>query len=282
MQIIHTIDAMRKFTQAHKDKTRGFVPTMGYLHEGHISLVKEARKHTDIVILSIFVNPLQFGANEDLSTYPKNFAGDIALCEAAGVDAIFAPNSNEIYPLRYPPLTTINVAEMDRNLCGAKRIGHFDGVCTVVGKLFNIVQPEKAFFGRKDIQQLRIIETMVQELNFPVKVIGCDTVRADDGLALSSRNSYLSETERNEAKIVPGLLKHITELIKNGERQVSKLMDAVAVYIGTSAVARLDYLQIVDYDTLQLVENINGKVIIATAIFIGKTRLIDNIILDEK
>ncbi len=261
----------------------GLVPTMGYLHSGHQALMKTAKQQCDIVVVSIFVNPLQFGANEDLDKYPRNLEGDMQICEEAAVNVIFAPTASEMYP-KGKPSTYVNTRDLDRYLCGASRPGHFEGVCTVVSKLFNIVQPDKAFFGRKDIQQLRIIETMTAELNFPVEIIGCDTERAADGLALSSRNSYLSSEERNLALIVPQVLAHIVAKINQGIDNTFELISEGEACIESfqtqypQAAIRLDYLQIVDYERLQLLEKIQGSVIIAVAIFIGKTRLIDNFI----
>lgn len=278
MLILSTIQQIRDFRQQYDTGIVGLVTTMGYLHEGHISLIKEAKKTCDIVIVSIFVNPLQFGANEDLSRYPRNMEGDAALCKEAGADAIFAPSVEEIYGASYPPQTKVTIANLDKYLCGAKRVGHFDGVCTIVSKLFNIVLPHKSFWGRKDIQQLRIIDTMVKDLNFPVEVIACDTKRAKDGLALSSRNSYLSATEREEALIVPQLLQFVVDQINNGQKNVNVLIQSGIDYLQQHPKVKLDYLEIVDYTCLQPVDKIQGEVVIATAIFVGKTRLIDNII----
>lgn len=278
MLIINTIKQMREFTMLHNTKSIGFVPTMGYLHNGHLSLIEEAKRTTDTVIVSIFVNPLQFGPNEDLDKYPTDITNDTELCKKAGVDVLFIPPINEMYANGYPPNTTVNIVNLDKYLCGAKRQGHFDGVCTIVCKLFNIVQPKKAFFGRKDIQQLRIIETMVADLILPVEIIPCETIRDIDGLALSSRNSYLSPNERQDALVVPKLLNLVLEQIKSGETNASKILDNAKAYLATINSAKLDYLEIVDYDNLQLQEIIYGKVVIATAIYIGKTRLIDNII----
>lgn len=280
MIIIKTISNMREFIKMHTNKIVGFVPTMGYLHLGHISLMKTAKQSSDIVIVSIFVNPLQFGANEDLDKYPSNIISDIDYCTKVGVDVLFLPDTNEIYKNGYPPNSSVSINNLDQHLCGAKRIGHFNGVCTIVSKLFNIITPNKAFFGRKDIQQLRIIEQMVNDLNFAVEIVGCDTVRAPDGLALSSRNSYLSTVEREEALVVSNVLEKIFNLIKDGQDEIKILLNTAHDFLKQYPNVRLDYLQIVDYNNLQPLNFIKGKIIIATAIFIGKTRLIDNIILD--
>jgi pantoate--beta-alanine ligase len=281
MIVVNSIAELRQWREKQIGKTIGFVPTMGYLHDGHISLIKTAKQQSDVVIVSIFVNPLQFGANEDLNNYPTNLSGDILICENNGVDLIFAPNANEIYADGYPPKTIIRINELANHLCGSKRIGHFDGVCTVVAKLFNLVQPNMAFLGQKDIQQLRIIETMVSELNIPVKIIGCLTQRNKDGLALSSRNSYLSATEKSTALIVPQVLNHIVNLIKSGETNTHNLINIGIDLINQVPNSKVDYLQIVDYTYLQPIDIISGKIIIATAVFIGNTRLIDNIILEK-
>ncbi len=283
MVLINEIAALREFinTQKYDEKSIGFVPTMGYLHDGHLMLMQEARKQCDIVVVSIFVNPLQFGINEDLSNYPRDLDRDHILCSTVPVDVIFAPSVSEIYPNGTIPIKVI-VSELSNHLCGKSRIGHFDGVCTVLTKLFNIVSPHKVFLGRKDIQQLRIVETLVHDLNIPIEVIGCDTVRNENGLALSSRNAYLSSAEYEEAIIVPNLLKYIVENIQAGEFDVAKLLEKGLLFLNACKIAKLDYLQIVDYTKLQPLSIVKGKIIIATAIFIGKTRLIDNIIYDVK
>lgn len=285
MLVIQDIRSLRGFVQTQKNngKTIGFVPTMGYLHVGHQQLMQLAKQHCDIVIVSIFINPLQFGPTEDLNNYPRNLDADIQLCESVGVSLIFTPQVNEIYP-NGTPHVSVMINKLGDNLCGASRPGHFTGVCTVVTKLFNLVTPDLAFFGCKDIQQFRIIETMVEDLNFPIKIISCDTVRASDGLALSSRNSYLSATERIAALVVPNLLHYIVAQIEDGNYDVNSLIKSGKEFIKKCAMARLDYLQIVDYTHLQLLNKVQGTIVIATAIFIGKTRLIDNIIytLGEK
>ncbi len=278
MLVINNIKDLQKWRLEQCNKTVGFVPTMGYLHDGHMYLVKKAKQYTDLAVVSIFVNPLQFGANEDLDNYPKNLENDINICKSHGVDLIFAPSANEIYSNGYPPKTTVHIELLGNHLCGATRKGHFDGVCTVVTKLFNLVKPNMAFFGQKDIQQLRIIETMVKELNMLIDIIPCTTQRTHDGLALSSRNSYLSVSEEKSALIVPKVLNHLVSLIKQGETDTNTLITDGINLISKTHSAKADYLEIVDYNTLQPVNTVNGKIIIATAVFIGNTRLIDNII----
>ncbi len=278
MLVINTINAMRKWHKQQGNKSIGFVPTMGYLHDGHMSLVKTAKQNTDLVVVSIFVNPLQFNVNEDLSKYPRDIARDTKLCENNGVDVIFAPSTHEIYANGYPPKTIINVDSLGNHLCGSKRQGHFDGVCTIVAKLFNIVNPNKAFFGQKDIQQLRIIQNMVSELNINIEIISCPTHRNSNGLALSSRNKYLSKPDELDALIVPNVLQHIVNLIKKGETDTNTLITKGLSLISKTPNVKADYLEIVDYNTLQPINIINSNIIIATAIFIGNTRLIDNII----
>lgn len=283
MQIIQDISSLRKLVAISKQQNKiiGLVPTMGYLHRGHQALMLKAKQECDIVITSIFVNPLQFGVNEDLDKYPRNLDGDITLCKESSVDVLFTPTCNEIYP-HGQPLTYVNTTKLDNNLCGASRPLHFKGVCTIVSKLFNLTLPDKAYFGCKDIQQLRIIEAMVEDLNFPIEIIACDTVRNDDGLALSSRNSYLSPIERETAIIVPQLLNHIVYLIQAGQLDVKSLIQSGLSFLSECKIAKLDYLQIVDYSNLELIDQVKNKIIIACAVYIGKTRLIDNIIYDLK
>ncbi len=279
MQVIDKVYDMRRFIKRNSKATISLVPTMGCLHDGHISLIQQARQMSDIVVTSIFVNPLQFGPNEDFNRYPRTLLQDQNLCQAAGTDIVFVPTVDEMYsPINQ---TTISVANLSKYLCGSKRIGHFDGVCTVVNKLFNIVSPQLAFFGKKDIQQLRIIETMVANLNLPVTIIGCETKRAVDGLALSSRNTYLSTEERAVAVVVPKLLEYLVDLIKTGIFNTQTLIKHGIDFVSKYSQAKIDYLEIVDYSNLQPIPTVNGSIIIATAIFVGNTRLIDNIIYDS-
>jgi pantoate--beta-alanine ligase len=268
-----------------QNKSIGFVPTMGFLHDGHLSLIDEARKICDEVVVSIFVNPLQFGSNEDFSSYPRALERDLELCTARGVDLVFAPQAEELIPQE--TLVVLNVNQLGSNLCGKSRPNHFQGVCTIVNKLFNLVQPDYAFFGQKDIQQFKIIERMVNDLFIPVKLKMVKTVRASDGLALSSRNKYLSPEQRQQALIAPQVIEfiinQIVELRKSQsqltQEQYDTLLNQAKEMVTRIADARVDYLEIVSSDNLQYTENIAQELIIAAAIFIGSTRLIDNHIL---
>lgn len=281
MQIITSIAQIRQIIYDLKCKNNkiNFVPTMGYLHDGHKQLINEARINCDILVVSIFVNPLQFGQNEDLDNYPQNLNQDIRLCEENMVDILFTPNRNELIG-NASLLSSVKIEMLDKYLCGASRLGHFTGVCTIVSKLFNLIQPNKAYLGKKDIQQFRIIQQMVLDLNFPVQIIGVNTVRDYDGLALSSRNSYLSNDERSAAKIVPQTLNFVKTQLKLGNLNCDIILKEAKQKIDNIPIARLDYLEVVDYQNLQITNNFNQPVIIAAAIFIGKTRLIDNQILD--
>jgi pantoate--beta-alanine ligase len=282
MKIINNIKELRQKLIKYKVNNQkiGFVPTMGYLHKGHASLITLAKNDDNIVVVSIFVNPLQFGKNEDLDKYPKDLAMDSKLCEQYGVDILFIPDANEILGNNSNTiLTSVNISTLDQNLCGAMRIGHFNGVCTIVSKLFNIVMPDRAYFGKKDIQQLRIIEKMTNDLNYPIDIIGGEIIRDVDGLALSSRNSYLNHTERTAATIVPNTLQYIITLItKDKIMQTMELITMANHFIKTEPLAKIDYIEIVDNTNLQHLETITNNAIIAIAIHIGQTRLIDNFI----
>ncbi len=280
MEIINTIEKLREKLWEHRkaEKSIGFVPTMGYLHEGHLNLIRQARKDNDIVVVSIFVNPTQFGENEDYSQYPRDLERDAKLCEKEGVDYIFAPTVEEMYP-DGNPLVYVDVLKLSDHLCGRFRPGHFRGVLTVVAKLFNIVMPTRAYFGKKDIQQLRIIEQMVKDLNFPITIIPVDTTREEDGLAMSSRNTYLSPEERAAA---PGIYKALTKgfnLIKSGERDATAVVESVLSDLEKIPGARPQYVQLVDWDTLAPVKTLenDSTYVLATAVFLGPARLIDNI-----
>lgn len=278
MQIIEDINKLRKVILQHKKsgKTIGLVTTMGFLHQGHASLIKLARLQCDIVIVSIFVNPLQFGKSEDLATYPRDLAGDSKLCETNSVDILFIPQATQLTDKLH---TYVNVSLLDTHLCGASRKGHFQGVCTILTKLFNLVQPDTVYYGKKDIQQLRVVEQFVKDLNFPITVIGGETFRDNDGLALSSRNSYLSSRERQSAVIVPQTLKYILQLIQQQKIiECKKLIELASIFVQTEKLAKIDYIEIVDDKILQPVVQVDQPVVIALAIFIGKTRLIDNYI----
>ena len=259
-------------------KKRGFsvglVPTMGYLHPGHISLIERARKENDMVVVSIFVNPIQFGPNEDLDKYPRDMAHDREVCEKAGAELIFAPEPSEMYPSEN--LVFVDIKELGNGLCGAKRPGHFRGVCTVVSKLFNIVLPDRAYFGEKDAQQLAIIRRMVKDLNFGTESVSCPIVREPDGLAMSSRNLYLSPEERKAALSLSRSLSAAKELMRKGEKDSVKIREAIVAGISAEPLVKIDYAEIVDSADLSPVEKIEKPVLAAAAVYFGKTRLIDN------
>ncbi|RKZ27598.1 pantoate--beta-alanine ligase [bacterium] len=280
MQVIEKISDMQSYVRKCKldGKTIGFVPTMGYLHEGHLSLVRIARKRCDILVVSIFVNPTQFGPGEDFDKYPRDFGRDKKLCEQENVDIIFAPSVEEMYPK--DSVTYVDMAgEMTKVLCGKYRPGHFRGVMTVVSKLFNIVQPDIAVFGRKDGQQLAVIRRMVSDLNFPIEIIGGETVRESDGLAMSSRNKYLTEEQRKSAPALYKSLLLAKTMIENGETDSSKIVERMRDYISNSGDFKIQYIEIEDAGTLVPVDKIRNKVMIALAVFLGETRLIDNIVV---
>lgn len=262
--------------QAKRERRRiGLVPTMGFLHEGHLSLLRKCREACDLLVVSIFVNPTQFGPGEDLDKYPRDIERDCGLCRSESVDVVFAPSAREMYSNR--PGVYVDEPSLSRILCGEHRPGHFRGVLTVVAKLFNIVQPDVAAFGQKDAQQARIIEQMVRDLNFPVEIVVCPTVREPDGLAMSSRNSYLSAEERERALCLYKSLCQARELYDAGRRDAGSIRKAMAELIAASG-GDVDYIEIVDYNTLEPVEEIKKKTLIALAVRIGTTRLIDNII----
>jgi pantoate--beta-alanine ligase len=261
-------------------KRIGFVPTMGYLHEGHLSLVKQARKDNEIVVMSIFVNPIQFGPKEDLKRYPRDLKRDIKSAKAWGVDIIFYPTDKSMYPQDFR--TYVKVDELSNVLCGKSRPHHFRGVATVVSKLFNIVEPDIAYFGQKDAQQAIIIKRMARDLNMPLKIKILPIIRERDGLAMSSRNSYLDRSERIEALVLNQALKLAKALIKRGERKSGYLIKKMKALINKKEAAKIDYVQIVDLKNLTPVRKIKGRVLIALAIWIGRTRLIDNLIIDKK
>jgi pantoate--beta-alanine ligase len=276
MKIKHTISDIQLITREYKrrDQKIGLVPTMGYLHAGHRSLIEMARRTCDQVIVSIFVNPIQFGPNEDYARYPRDLDSDLSLCQQAGADLVFVPEVAEMYPSEN--LAYIDIRQLGDNLCGASRPGHFQGVCTVVAKLFNICQPNMAFFGEKDAQQLAVIRRMTRDLNFPIEIVGCPIVREADGLALSSRNIYLSPEERTAALVVPRSLGLAREQLAAGERSASVIQAAIQASLAAEPLARPDYISVVDSLALQPVEQITGPVLIAVAVYFGQTRLIDN------
>jgi pantoate--beta-alanine ligase len=260
-----------------KGKKIVFVPTMGALHEGHLSLMKRGKKLGDILVISIFVNPIQFNQKEDYEKYPRDDKRDLELAESVGVDVAFLPSADEIYPPEFQ--THVEVEKLTKNLCGAYRPGHFRGVTTVVAKLFNIVKPHIAIFGEKDFQQLKVIERMVKDLNFDIKIIPGKTVREKDGLAMSSRNARLAPEERNKAVLISRALNSARELFDSGERSAEKLIQKATDVMNREPALRVEYLKVVDAETLEDLEIINSKAVIATAVWLGNVRLIDNIML---
>jgi pantoate--beta-alanine ligase len=252
-----------------------FVPTMGYLHEGHLSLVRKARELADVIVVSIYVNPTQFGPNEDLGTYPRDFDRDKRLAASVGADIIFSPTDTEMYPEGYQ--TSVLVKEVSQGLCGAFRPGHFEGVATVVAKLFNIVQPHLAVFGEKDAQQAIVIQRMVKDLNMDIDIVVAPIVREHDGLAMSSRNEYLTAAERKQATVLFEALRTAKELIVGGERDVDKVKSAMKTVISKASKSRIQYIEIADSINLKPLSRIAGEFYILLAVYIGKTRLIDNI-----
>lgn len=280
MEIISSPEEVRKQVRKWKEQglSVGLVPTMGYLHEGHKSLIDRAVSENDRVVVSVFVNPIQFAPNEDLATYPRDLARDSALCENAGAALIFHPEKEDMYFDDF--CTYVDMDRLTKGLCGKTRPTHFRGVCTVVSKLFHIVEPDKAYFGQKDAQQLAVIRRMVRDLNFGLEIVGCPIVREEDGLAKSSRNTYLSKEERQAALVLHRSLEKGQELIKNGERKTAPIVAAIRESIETEPLARIDYVEAVDALSMENVEEIAGEVLIAIAVYIGKTRLIDNFIID--
>ncbi len=260
-------------------KTIGFVPTMGYLHQGHTSLLDRSNYENDISVLSIFVNPTQFGANEDLSKYPRDEKRDLELAKTHNVDFVFIPDVEEMYSSY---LTTVHVKELTSGLCGKSRPTHFDGVTTVVTKLFNIVRPTKAYFGQKDIQQLQVIRRMVSDLDMDVVIVGCEIVRESDGLALSSRNVYLTKEQRVQALSLSNSLREAKLLVESGVKDTKKIKSLINDIISKNQEARIDYIEVVDFETLKDIDLIENRAIVLLAVFVGKTRLIDNIILEEE
>jgi pantoate--beta-alanine ligase len=279
MKICRTIDEMRATSRAtrHAGKRLGFVPTMGALHEGHLSLVRAAKANCDAVAASIFVNPLQFGPNEDLAKYPRTFDRDVQLLEKESVDFLFAPAPDEMYPPG--AVTYITVEGLSEKLCGKSRPGHFRGVATVVAKLFHIVEPDLAFFGQKDAAQATIIRRMVRDLNLPVEVIVCPIVREPDGLAMSSRNAYLSPGERKSAAVLNRSLTEVKKRFDQGERNPTALIEAAKNVLAQEPAVRLEYFEIVDPLTLDPAPELTGTVLVAVAAIVGATRLIDNLLL---
>ncbi|AVX29726.1 pantothenate synthetase [Carboxydocella thermautotrophica] len=280
MEIITSVREMQALARKWRQggKSIGFVPTMGYLHEGHLTLMRKARTENEITVASIFVNPLQFGVGEDYEEYPRDLERDASLAEAAGVDYLFVPTVREMYPRGYQ--TFVEVTEVTRGLCGASRPGHFRGVTTVVMKLFNIVKPDRAYFGWKDAQQVQVIRRMVEDLNLDVEIIPVPIVREADGLALSSRNVYLEPEERKAALVLSRSLKRAEELVAQGERQPEVIKEQVKQMIEAEPLAQIDYVELVALPDLTPLEQLQGQALLALAVRIGKTRLIDNTVLE--
>ena len=280
MKIVGTVKEVREQVKEWKKQglSVGFVPTMGYLHEGHKSLMDAARKGNDKVVVSIFVNPMQFGPTEDLATYPRDLDHDAALCESAGVDLIFHPEAEEMYEKDF--CSFVDMTGLTEGLCGKTRPIHFRGVCTVVNKLFNIVTPDHAYFGQKDRQQLAVIKRMVRDLNMDIEIVGCPIVREEDGLAKSSRNTYLSPEERKAALILSKTVALGKELAKT-EKDANKVVEAMKKNIETEPLAKIDYVEAVDALSMAPVEKLEGTCMLAMAVYIGKTRLIDNTLINE-
>ncbi len=278
MKIAETVKEVREQVHAWKKEglSVGLVPTMGYLHEGHKSLIDKAVEQNDRVVVSVFVNPIQFGPSEDLASYPRDLARDAGLCEDAGADLVFHPADEEMYFTDF--CTYVDMDDLTKGLCGKTRPTHFRGVCTVVSKLFHIVVPDRAYFGQKDAQQLAVIRRMVRDLNFELEIVGCPIVRESDGLAKSSRNTYLSKDERKAAVILHKGLIAGEELLKSGEREAAKIVGTIKEVIESEPLAKIDYVELVDWNTLKPVDTVQGEVLGAVAVYIGKTRLIDNFI----
>src|SRR5512143_364299 len=276
LSAIHETRASCREARVHGTRL-GLVPTMGALHEGHLSLVRAAKAQCDVVVVSIFVNPTQFGPNEDLAKYPRTFERDCESLEKEEVDIIFAPTAEEMYPEK--DITWVEVEALTNKLDGRSRPGHFRGVTTVVSKLFHIIQPDVAFFGQKDAAQLAVIRRMVRDLNIPVEIVGCPIVREADGLAMSSRNAYLNADERKRALALRRSLLRVEEAFRAGERSAAKLVAAATTVFAEEPQIRLDYFEVVDPETLEPVEKITGRTLCAVAAYVGSTRLIDNVVL---
>ena len=274
MQVTKTVEETRKQIKQWKKegKTIGLVPTMGFLHEGHASLIRKCREQNDIVVVSDFVNPTQFGPNEDLEAYPRDFERDSKLCESLGADLIFAPSPEDMY---HDPHAFVSIDTLSETLCGKTRPIHFKGVCTVVTKLFHIVAPDRAYFGEKDAQQLAIIRKMVKDLNFDIEIVGCPIVREEDGLAKSSRNTYLNDKESQAALCLSRAVKTGKEVIYTGA-DAKEVLNPMKAIIEAEPLARIDYVMMVDALTMQPIEKADRDVLVAMAVYIGKTRLIDN------
>ena len=283
VKVVKTVSEIREqVAQWRKEGlTVGLVPTMGYLHDGHKSLIARSVKENDRTVVSDFVNPIQFGPNEDLDSYPRDLEHDIAVVEQGGGDLIFHPSVEEMYGENFDFYTYVKVEELSAGLCGASRPIHFRGVCTVVSKLFHIVCPDRAYFGQKDAQQLSIIRRMVRDLNFPIEICGCPIIREADGLAKSSRNTYLNEQERKAALCLSRALNLGKTAIENGETDAQKVRGIITEEIEKEPLSKIDYVEIVDWNNLKPVKSVEGSILTAIAVYIGKTRLIDNFIIEH-
>ena len=281
MTIVKTIEEVRAQVKAWRAQglTVGLVPTMGYLHEGHQSLIARSVAENDRTVVSDFVNPIQFGPTEDLATYPRDIDRDAALCESTGADLIFHPEAEEMYAPDF--CTYVDMDHLTKGLCGKTRPIHFRGVCTVVSKLFHIVQPDRAYFGQKDAQQLAVIRRMVRDLNMPLEIIGCPIIREEDGLAKSSRNTYLSAEERQAALCLSRGLNKGKAAVEAGETDAAKVRQIITEEIEAEPMSRIDYVEIVDWNNLEPVDSTEGSILAAVAVYIGKTRLIDNFIIER-
>lgn len=282
INVVHTINEVREQVKEWRRQgfSIGFVPTMGYLHEGHQSLIKKAVEENDKVVVSVFVNPMQFAPTEDLESYPRDLEADAKLCDETGAHLIFNPEPEEMYSQGFCSFVDMNGPTDE--LCGKSRPIHFRGVCTVVNKLFNIVMPDRAYFGQKDAQQLAVIKRMVEDLNIPIKIIGCPIIREEDGLAKSSRNTYLNEEERKAALILSKTIFMGQELVKNGMKDAKKLIALMKENIEKEPLAKIDYVEVVDFNDISIKDEISDNTLVAMAVYIGKTRLIDNFIITNK
>ena len=280
MKIVSTVEQVREEVKKWRQQglTVGLVPTMGYLHEGHKSLIDKAVAQNDKVVVSVFVNPIQFGPTEDLATYPRDLERDAALCEDAGAALIFHPEKEDMYFDDF--CTYLDMDGLTKGLCGKTRPIHFSGVCTVVSKLFNIVQPDRAYFGQKDAQQLCVIKKMVKDLNFDIEIVGCPIIRENDGLAKSSRNTYLNADERKAALCLSRSLEIGKKMIADGETDVKTIISAIKAEIEKEPLAKIDYVEMVDFNQLETLEKVQKPLLCAMAVYIGKTRLIDNFIME--
>ncbi len=279
MEVVEKVDELRKKVRKARKKGQrvGFVPTMGFFHPGHLALMKRARKECNVVVVSLFVNPTQFGPNEDYASYPRDFERDCRLARGVGADYLFHPSVEEIYP--EPQLSWVEVEKVTQGLCGQFRPGHFRGVATVVAKLFNLVQPDVAYFGEKDYQQLQVIKRLVKDLNFPIEVVGVPTVREKDGLAMSSRNTYLLPSERQAALRLSQALKLAQVLYEGGERKASVIKERLKDFLKEEPLLKWDYIEVREPETLGEIEIIESQALVALAARVGKTRLIDNVVL---